>query len=315
MPPFSASSVLLLLLTLIAGAAIGWMLGRRRASAEKAAINDGWQTQIDATRNENGRLAEQNRGLMEQVSQAQAAARHAKQRTEELSAALGEAVEARDELRRDVRGVRNNLEALMSEKQRLASEVSARAADQSSASELLERKDQRIAKLTLELGKWQQRVPPLIERFRAKNAEAIRLESELEDARERIGSLETQLASEQTRVLPLGPDDDMLAANASNETIADVEPANTSLNGDRIVAPDTATDFRFERDDLKEIKGIGPAIEKTLNELGIVRFAQIAEMESYDIERVARHLRGFRKRIEREDWIGQAEALARRACP
>ena len=64
-----------------------------------------------------------------------------------------------------------------------------------------------------------------------------------------------------------------------------------------------------EQDDLKEIKGVGPAIEKTLNGLGIYRFNQIAEMSEYDIDRVAQQLKGFRSRIYREDWIGQARTL------
>ena len=68
---------------------------------------------------------------------------------------------------------------------------------------------------------------------------------------------------------------------------------------------DTAT----PRDDLKQIKGVGPAIEKTLNELGIFRLSQIAEMSEYDIDRVAKRLKGFRSRIYREDWIGQARDL------
>ena len=63
------------------------------------------------------------------------------------------------------------------------------------------------------------------------------------------------------------------------------------------------------RDDLQQIKGVGPAIEKTLNELGIFSFQQIAEMSEYDIDRVARRLKGFRSRIYREDWIGQAREL------
>jgi len=63
------------------------------------------------------------------------------------------------------------------------------------------------------------------------------------------------------------------------------------------------------RDDLKQIKGIGPAIEKTLHELGIFRFDQIAEMNEYDIDRIAQRLKGFRSRIYREDWIGQARTL------
>ena len=63
------------------------------------------------------------------------------------------------------------------------------------------------------------------------------------------------------------------------------------------------------RDDLKQIKGVGPAIEKTLHELGIFRFSQIAEMGEYDIDRIAKRLKGFRTRIYREDWIGQARRL------
>ena len=67
--------------------------------------------------------------------------------------------------------------------------------------------------------------------------------------------------------------------------------------------------FAQDKDDLKQIKGVGPAIEKTLNELGIFRFSQIAEMSEYDIDRVAKRLKGFRSRIYREDWIGQAREI------
>ena len=63
------------------------------------------------------------------------------------------------------------------------------------------------------------------------------------------------------------------------------------------------------RDNLKRINGIGPAIEKTLNELGIFRYRQIADMTDYDIDRVAKRLKGFRSRIHREDWMGQAREL------
>ncbi len=64
-----------------------------------------------------------------------------------------------------------------------------------------------------------------------------------------------------------------------------------------------------DSDDLKQIKGVGPAIEKTLNDLGIYRFNQIAEMSEYDIDRVAQRMKGFRSRIYREDWVGQARSL------
>lgn len=62
-------------------------------------------------------------------------------------------------------------------------------------------------------------------------------------------------------------------------------------------------------DNLKAIKGIGPSIERTLNEMGIRRFHQLAEISEGDMDRVAQQLRGFRSRIYREDWIGQARDL------
>jgi len=72
--------------------------------------------------------------------------------------------------------------------------------------------------------------------------------------------------------------------------------------------PDTP-DAVEEKDDLRKIKGIGPSIEKTLHSLGIHRFHQLAEMSEYEIDRVAQQLKGFRSRIYREDWIGQARDL------
>ncbi|MDH3984611.1 MAG: NADH-quinone oxidoreductase subunit E, partial [Gammaproteobacteria bacterium] len=74
------------------------------------------------------------------------------------------------------------------------------------------------------------------------------------------------------------------------------------------------TGAHVSRDDLKMIKGVGPAIEKTLNEIGIFRFEQIADMSEYDIDRVAKRLRGFHSRIYREDWIGQARDLLDQAA-
>jgi len=68
-------------------------------------------------------------------------------------------------------------------------------------------------------------------------------------------------------------------------------------------------DVSIGNDDLKAIKGIGPSIERTLNELGITHFHQLAEISEVDIDRVAQQLKGFRSRVYREDWIGQARDL------
>ncbi len=63
-------------------------------------------------------------------------------------------------------------------------------------------------------------------------------------------------------------------------------------------------------DDLKLISGVGPVIEKKLQELGIYTFAQIAAWKAPEIAWVDAYLK-FRGRIERDEWLKQADALAR----
>lgn len=65
-----------------------------------------------------------------------------------------------------------------------------------------------------------------------------------------------------------------------------------------------------EVDDLKLISGVGPKIEGTLHELGIYTFAQVASWKKTECEWVDGYL-NFKGRIERDDWIKQAKALAK----
>ncbi|WP_323783510.1 NADH-quinone oxidoreductase subunit E [Thalassovita sp.] len=62
-------------------------------------------------------------------------------------------------------------------------------------------------------------------------------------------------------------------------------------------------------DDLKMIKGVGPKLEQSLNELGFYHFDQIAKWTEAEIAWVDNRLK-FKGRITRDDWIGQASALA-----
>ena len=64
-----------------------------------------------------------------------------------------------------------------------------------------------------------------------------------------------------------------------------------------------------EPDDLKLISGVGPVIEKRLNELGIYHFRQVAKFEQRDIDLVNDAI-AFPGRIERDEWIDQAQNLA-----
>jgi len=108
-------------------------------------------------------------------------------------------------------------------------------------------------------------------------------------------------------------DDDNELSSGDTDGEHDEDESGSDDTDDEDDAPDVGevgeSDEDESADNLKMIKGIGPSIEKTLNDLGICRFQQIADMSEFEIDRVAQQLRGFRSRIYREDWIGQARDL------
>ena len=62
-------------------------------------------------------------------------------------------------------------------------------------------------------------------------------------------------------------------------------------------------------DDLKQLSGVGPALEKKLHEYGVTTFAQIAAWTDDEIAEFGEKL-SFKGRIEREGWVEQAKKLA-----
>ncbi|RWP49321.1 NADH-quinone oxidoreductase subunit E [Mesorhizobium sp.] len=63
-------------------------------------------------------------------------------------------------------------------------------------------------------------------------------------------------------------------------------------------------------DDLKLISGVGPKIEGILHSLGIFTYAQVASWKKAEREWVDGYL-SFHGRIQRENWVKQAKALAK----
>ena len=318
MPEITVTHIALLAGALIVGVILGWLVRGNRTVTEKAAINAGWQEQLKAQRTEHGRLLTQNKSLMNQNSQFQASNKDAKMRAGELSGALKETFERRDELQRQIKDIRSNLEVTVTQRDRLQSDIANRVAKADNESAATKDRDDKIFDLSRELENWQDRLPPLIERYQKRNEEAESLEAELDAARERIAALESMVGSDQTRVEPVDPEAMKDGLDASNDPIEETSNVAVEFDEAELQAEDSA-DQSYEyvdnllngdaRDNLKLIKGVGPAIEKTLNEMGILRFNQIAEMSEYEIDRVAHRMKGFRSRIYREDWIGQARDL------
>ncbi len=94
---------------------------------------------------------------------------------------------------------------------------------------------------------------------------------------------------------------------APDETVS--APGSAPIEGAR---PQALAAPQGEPDDLKLISGIGPVLEGKLHGLGIYHFRQIAAWTDAEIAWVDGFL-NFKGRITRDDWIGQAERLARGA--
>jgi len=122
-------------------------------------------------------------------------------------------------------------------------------------------------------------------------------DAELLELREQLDTCRGQLA--QVSV----PEAVAMAAAAVEQAPPEAEPS-AALGR---MAPPTAEDGAAA-DNLQQIKGIGPKIAGILDQLGIRRFDQIAAWTPENIEWVNDHLR-FKGRIEREEWIAQAQAL------
>ncbi len=62
-------------------------------------------------------------------------------------------------------------------------------------------------------------------------------------------------------------------------------------------------------DDLQQIAGIGPGLEKKLKDSGITTIQQIAELSDQDIAHLEEEIIKFSGRINRDKWVEQAKKL------
>ena len=59
-------------------------------------------------------------------------------------------------------------------------------------------------------------------------------------------------------------------------------------------------------DDLKQLSGVGPALEKKLHAAGVKSFEQIAAWSAKDVEAINEKI-SSKGRVEKEGWIDQAK--------
>ncbi len=187
--------------------------------------------------------------------------------------------------------------------------------------QLLEKENQAARKHVAE---WQQEVSLLAQVKKVT-------EPLLMEAKRQVSSLEQELELYQRRYENLKQETDAIrdtAAQLKNELAEErAREINFESNKEqkpeeekekfKIEAPDP-TRSRFTpsswqtKNDLTLISGIGPAIQRKLNELGIYSFQQISELTPDMVDQITRSIKFFPDRIGRDNWIGQAAALSRR---
>lgn len=171
---------------------------------------------------------------------------------------------------------------------------------------------------------------------RANGASAAGVEAPSEAARPRTDAIETNPAVATPSPVKVSPSTEAaasVAAPAENKAEADKSvDGEPRAHADKAAEPASAykapelsqetakpslddenrpagIERPAEADDLKLISGIGPKIEGILHELGIFTFAQIAAWTEAERRWVDGYL-NFKGRIDRDDWVKQASALA-----
>ncbi|MGF1446603.1 MAG: NADH-quinone oxidoreductase subunit NuoE [Pikeienuella sp.] len=98
-------------------------------------------------------------------------------------------------------------------------------------------------------------------------------------------------------------------ASATPSPAAAAPPATTHAPEDG-AKPDLLDAARGgQPDNLQALKGIGPKLEALLHQLGVYHYDQIASWSEAEVAWVDNHIEGFKGRILRDDWVGQAKAL------
>ncbi len=99
------------------------------------------------------------------------------------------------------------------------------------------------------------------------------------------------------------------AAVAVASTEQEEEPAPRITTDKQVLHEKIIVDDR-QPDDLTQIAGLGPFLQKKLNNIGVYTYDDIAAWDTARIAEVTEQIEFFPGRIERDDWVGQAAKLA-----
>ncbi len=95
---------------------------------------------------------------------------------------------------------------------------------------------------------------------------------------------------------------------AHTQKVLQTQQQTELFESTKSIPPENLEQLDGTADDLKQINGIGPKIESTLNQLGVYHYEQIAEFTEGNIHWINEQM-DFSGRVERENWVEQAREL------
>jgi NADH-quinone oxidoreductase subunit E len=161
-----------------------------------------------------------------------------------------------------------------------------------------------------------ERFEELVEAFRAGNGKSIPVGTQIARKNAAAEGGQTTLLDAPTAertYRPFPPPPAAPAAAVAAPVAALVPAAAAEAPGAKAARKEPRKLFEAPAgpaDDLKLITGVGPVLEKTLNAIGIMTWKQVANLTPAQVEAVEGEV-GFKGRIERDNWLKQADALAR----
>lgn len=87
------------------------------------------------------------------------------------------------------------------------------------------------------------------------------------------------------------------------------EEPEVIFNRDKTILEEKIILDQGPKDDLTLIEGVGPFLEKKLNEIGVYTYGEIATWDSKRIAEVTEAIGHFKGRIEKDQWVEQAAQL------
>lgn len=150
-----------------------------------------------------------------------------------------------------------------------------------------------------------QRLRATVEQLEVFRGEVEKKEIALREAEERrvmeVSEREEEIGALRKRLV------EYRVAQRNQSQAKSAGSAESTSHGSSTAARGAAKSRAVQKDDLKQIHGIGPVMERVLNRMGMFTFRQIAEWKDQDVEHMASELNTFPDRIRHDNWIAGAK--------